>query len=105
MTIATTALLICGGFVTYSMIAFRFVEVGGAPRGALTRALLLGGIASMCGNAFPSHVVRALHRDRTIVAGISFTAACFTTLWLALHFYWSSYSAFVCFGGGWRRGL
>jgi len=101
LTIATTLLLICGGFITYAMIGFWFVEVGGAPRGALTSALLAAGIASMIGNAFSSHVVRLLGRDGTILAGLTFTAACFAILWLAPQFYWFSYPAFVCFGVGW----
>lgn len=101
LTIATTLLLICGGFITYSMMAFWFVEVGGAPRAALTSALLASGIASMIGNAFSSHIVRALGRDGTILGGLGFTAACFLVLWLAPHFYWLSYPAFICFGVGW----
>jgi DHA1 family inner membrane transport protein len=101
LTIATTLLLIGGGFTTYSMIAFWFVEVGGAPRSALTTALLVSGIASMCGNAFSSWFVRALGRDGTIMAGLAFTALCFAILWLAPHAYWISYPAFVTFGVGW----
>lgn len=101
LTIATTALLICGGFITYSMIAFWFVEVGGAPRVALTSALLASGIASVAGNAASSFVVRLFGRDGTILAGLGFTAACFLILGLVPHFYWLSYPAFVCFGVGW----
>ncbi len=101
LTIATTALLICGGFLTYSMIAFWFVETGAAPRAALTSALLASGIASMIGNAFSSHIVRLLGRDGTILAGLGFTAACFSILWLIPQFHLLSYPAFVCFGVGW----
>jgi DHA1 family inner membrane transport protein len=101
LTIATTALLICGGFITYSMIAFWFVETGGAPRQALTYALLVAGIASLIGNAFSSHLVRLLGRDGAIFAGLIFTGLCFSVLWLSPQFYWLSYPAFVCFGVGW----
>ena len=101
LTIATTALLICGGFITYSMIAFWFIEVGGAPRGALTPALLASGVASMASNAVSSLVVRRLGREGTILAGLAFTAACFLILGLMPHFHWLSYPAFVCFGVGW----
>jgi len=101
LTIATTFLLICGGFITYAMIAFWFVEVGGAPRSALTSALLAAGIASMIGNAFSSHLVRLLGRDGTILTGLAVTAACFSALWLAPQFYWFSYPAFIGFGFGW----
>ncbi|MEM7210552.1 MAG: MFS transporter [Pseudomonadota bacterium] len=101
LTIATTALLICGGFMTYSMIAFWFVEIGEAPRAALTPALLASGIASMVGNAFSSHVIRLFGREGTIVAGLAFTAACFLILWVMPGFHLLSYPAFVCFGVGW----
>lgn len=101
LTIATTALLICGGFMTYSMIAFWFVEVGGAPRGALTSALLASGIASVAGNAVSSHVVRFLGREGTILGGLAFTAICFLILWASPQFHLLSYPAFVCFGVGW----
>lgn len=101
LTIATTALLICGGFLTYSMIAFWFVEVGAAPRGALTLALLLAGVASMAGNAVSSHLVRLLGREGTILGGLAFTAVCFAILWVMPHVYVLSYPAFVCFGVGW----
>ena len=37
LTIATTGLLICGGFISYSMIGFWFVEAGRAPRAARSR--------------------------------------------------------------------
>lgn len=101
LTIATTLLLICGGFLTYSMMAFWFIEVGGAPRPALTSALLAAGIASMISNAFSSHVVRILGREGTILTGLAFTAACFAILWISPHFYLLSYPAFICFGVGW----
>ncbi|MEJ6707317.1 MAG: MFS transporter [Amylibacter sp.] len=101
LTIATTALLICGGFITYSMIAFWFVEVGGAPRTALTSALLISGIASVIGNAFSSHIVRLFGREGTIFAGLAFTLFCFLILWAMPQFYLMSYPAFVCFGVGW----
>ena len=101
LTIATTALFVCGGFVTYSMMAFWFVEVGGAPRAALTSAMLAGGVASMFGNAFSSHLVRLMGRDGAIFGGLGFTAACFVVLWLTPHFYLLSYPAFICFGVGW----
>ncbi len=101
LTIATTLLLICGGFITYAMIAFWFVEVGVAPRTALTTALLAAGIASVIGNAFSSHLVRLLGRDGTIVGGLVFTAFCFLILRVAPHFYWLSYPAFIFFGVGW----
>lgn len=101
LTIATTLFLICGGFITYSMIAFWFVEVGGAPRIALTPALLVAGIASVFGNAFSSFLVRFLGRDGAILGGLSFTAFCFLILWAATHVYWLSYPAFVFFGVGW----
>jgi DHA1 family inner membrane transport protein len=101
LTIATTAMLICGGFITYAMIAFWFVEVGGAPRAALTPALLVAGIASMFGNAISSRVVRLFGRDGAILAGLGFTAACFAILWLVPQLHLLSYPAFVCFGIGW----
>lgn len=101
LTIATTALLTGGGFVTYSMIAFWFVEIGGAPRVALTPALLAGGLASMTGNAASATLVRLLGREGTVLAGIAFTAACFLVLWLSPRFYILSYPAFICFGIGW----
>ena len=101
LTIATTLLLIGGGFTTYSMLAFWFVETGGAPRVALTPALLAAGLASMAGNAFSSPIVKRLGRERTILAGLSFTAGCFLVLWLAPQTYLLSYPAFICFGVGW----
>ncbi len=101
LTIATTLLLICGGFMTYSMIAFWFVEVGNAPRSALTSALLVSGIASLLGNAFSSWCVRVLGREGTIVAGLGYTALCFGVLWLLPQVHWLSYPAFVTFGVGW----
>lgn len=101
LTIATTACLIFGGFVTYAMIAFWYVEVGNAPRSTLTGALLISGIASMLGNAFSSHIVRFFGREGTIVAGLAFTVFCFFILWAMPHLYWLSYPAFVCFGVGW----
>ena len=101
LTIATTALLVGGGFVTYAMIAFWFIEVGTAPRVALTPALLAGGIASMVGNAMAAPVVRFLGREGTVLAGLAFMASCFLVLWLSPHFYVLSYPAFVCFGIGW----
>lgn len=101
LTIATTLLLICGGFMTYSMIAFWFVEVGGAPRSALTGALLISGIASMMGNALAPWYVRVLGRDGTIIAGLGYTVLCLAVLWLAPHVYWLSYPAFITFGVGW----
>jgi MFS transporter, DHA1 family, inner membrane transport protein len=101
LTIATTLLLICGGFITYAMIAFWLIEVGEAPRTALTTALLAAGIASVIGNAFSSHLVRLLGRDGTILGGLAFTAVCFLILWAAPHFYWLSYPAFIFFGVGW----
>jgi predicted MFS family arabinose efflux permease len=105
LTIATTLLLICGGFITYAMVAVWFVEVGGAPRSALTMALLAAGIASVIGNAFSSHLVRLLGRDGTILGGIGFTAFCFLILWAAPSQYWASYPAFIFFGIGWARCL
>jgi DHA1 family inner membrane transport protein len=101
LTIATTACLICGGFMTYSMIAFWFVEVGGMPRSSLTAALLISGIASMLGNAFSSQIVRFFGREGTIIAGLAFTAFCFSILWAMPQFYLLSYPTFVCFGVGW----
>lgn len=101
LTIATTALLICGGFTTYSLIAFWFVEVGEAPRSAFTIAMLLGGIASMFGNAFAAPVVRILGREGTISFGLLFTVVCFLVLWAMPHVYLLSYPAFICFGVGW----
>jgi len=101
LTIATTLLLICGGFITYAMIAFWFVEVGGAPRSALTSALLAIGIASVIGNAFSSQLVRLLGRDGTILGGLASTAFCFLILWATPHFYWLSYPAFIFFSVGW----
>lgn len=101
LTIATTALLICGGFLTYSMIAFWFVESGGAPRSALTMALLASGIASMVGNAASSHIVRRLGREGAILGGLMFTVGCFVILWALPQFYLLSYPAFICFGVGW----
>ena len=101
LTIATTACLLCGGFLTYSMIAFWFVEVGGAPRSAFTIALFMSGIASMIGNAFSYQIVRALGREGAIIAGLSFTVFCFLVLWAAPQIYLVSYPAFVCFGVGW----
>ena len=101
LTIATTLLLICGGFITYAMIAFWFVEVGGAPRTGLTMALLAAGTASVIGNAFSSHLVRLLGREGTILGGLIFTALCFLVLWAMPHFYWLSYPAFIFFSVGW----
>lgn len=101
LTIATTLLLIGGGFITYSMVAFWFVEVGGAPRTALTLALLVAGLASMLGNAFSSQLVRLLGRDGTILGGLLFTVLCFLILWSIPQVYWLSYPAFVLFGVGW----
>lgn len=101
LTILTALMLICGGFITYSMMAFWFVEVGEAPRSALTYALLLGGIASVGGNAVSSFVVKALGREGTVLGGLSFTTICFLILYAAPHAYWVSYPAFVCFGVGW----
>jgi len=101
LTIATNALLVGGGFTTYSMISFWFIEVGEAPRSALTSALLAAGFASMFGNGFSSKLVTILGRDGTILTGLGFTAACFVILWIAPHFYWLSYPAFICFGIGW----
>ena len=101
LTIATTLLLIGGGFVTYAMIAFWFVEVGGAPRSALTLALFVSGVASMIGNAFSSHLVRRLGRDGAILGGLSFTVVCFLILWAVPHVYVLSYPTFVFFGVGW----
>lgn len=101
LTILTTLLLICGGFITYSMMAFWFVEVGEAPRSALTYALLLGGITSVGGNAVSSFVVKALGREGTVLGGLSFTAICFLILYAAPHAYVLSYPAFICFGVGW----
>ena len=101
LTIATTALLVGGGFVTYAMIAFWFIEAGGAPRVALTPALLAGGLASMAGNAMAAPVVRLLGREGTVLAGLAFMASCFVVLWLSPHFYILSYPAFICFGIGW----
>lgn len=101
LTIATTALLIGGGFLTYSMIAFWFVEVGGAPRAALTAALLAAGVASMAGNALASRAVRLLGREGAILAGLSLTAGCFAVLWLAPQVHLLSYPAFILFGAGW----
>jgi len=83
------------------MIAFWFVEVGEAPRTALTTALLAAGIASVLGNACSSYLVRLLGRDGTILGGLAFTALCFLILWAAPHFYWLSYPAFVFFSVGW----
>mgnify|MGYP001954935303 FL=1 len=83
------------------MIAFWFVEVGRAPRTALTGALLISGIASMLGNAFSSHVVRLFGREGTVLAGLGFTAVCFAVLWLVPQWHLLSYPAFVCFGVGW----
>lgn len=105
LTIMTTLLLICGGFITYSMMAFWFVEVGEAPRSALTYALLLGGIASVGGNAASSFVVKKLGREGTILGGLAFTALCFLILYAAPHVYWMSYPAFICFGVGWSMCL
>lgn len=105
LTIATTALLICGGFLTYSMIAFWFVEVGGAPRAALTTALLLSGIASMIGNATSAPIVNTFGREGTIIAGLGFTALCFFILWTMPHTYVLSYPAFLCLGVGWAMCL
>lgn len=105
ITIATTACLIFGGFLTYSMIAFWFVEVGNAPRSALTLALFISGVASMLGNAFSSHIVRLFGREGTIIAGLGFTALCFSILWLIPHVYILSYPTFVCFGVGWAMCL
>ena len=101
LTVLTTLLLICGGFITYSMMAFWFVEVGEAPRSAFTYALLLGGIASVGGNAVSSFVVTALGREGTVLGGLSFTAICFLILYAAPHAYILSYPAFICFGVGW----
>lgn len=101
LTIATTACLIFGGFLTYSMIAFWFVEVGGAPRSALTLALFISGVASMIGNAFSSHIVRLFGREGTIIAGLAFTVFCFLILWAIPTLHVLSYPAFVCFGVGW----
>lgn len=101
LTIMTTLMLICGGFMTYSMMAFWFVEVGQAPRSALTYALLLGGVASVGGNAASSFVVRALGREGTVLGGLAFTALCFLILYAAPHVYLLSYPAFICFGVGW----
>lgn len=101
LTIATTACLIFGGFLTYSMIAFWFVEVGAAPRSALTLALFISGVASMIGNAFSSHIVRALGREGAIIAGLAFTVFCFLILWAIPQVHLLSYPAFVCFGVGW----
>lgn len=101
LTIATTLLLIGGGFTTYAMIAFWFVEVGGAPRGALTSALLLSGLASVFGNAMSAWFVRRMGRDSTIIIGLAFTALCFSVLWLIPHVYWLSYPTFISFGVGW----
>ena len=101
LTIATTGLLICGGFISYSMIGFWFVEAGRAPRAALAPALLVAGIASMTGNAVSSQLAHRLGRDGTILAGLAFTAACFLILWIAPRLHWLSYPAFVCFGIGW----
>ena len=101
LAIVTTLLLICGGFITYSMVAFWFVEVGAAPRSALTYALLISGIASMIGNAVSSKIVNLFGREGTIIAGLSFTAICFLILWLMPHVHLLSYPAFVCFGVGW----
>ncbi len=105
LTIMTTLLLICGGFMTYSMMAFWFVEVGEAPRSALTYALLLGGIASMVGNAMSSKVVNVLGREGTVLGGLGFTAACFLILYSTPHVYVLSYPAFICFGVGWSMCL
>ncbi|MDC3348272.1 MFS transporter [Paracoccaceae bacterium] len=105
LTIMTTLLLICGGFITYSMMAFWFVEVGEAPRSALTFALLLGGIASVGGNAASSFIVTALGREGTILSGLAFTALCFLILYATPHVYLLSYPAFICFGVGWSMCL
>ncbi|MDG1210749.1 MAG: MFS transporter [Paracoccaceae bacterium] len=105
LTIMTTLLLICGGFITYSMMAFWFVEVGEAPRSALTFALLLGGIASVGGNAASSFIVTALGREGTILGGLAFTALCFLILYATPHVYLLSYPAFICFGVGWSMCL
>jgi DHA1 family inner membrane transport protein len=55
----------------------------------------------MAGNAVSSQLDRRLGRNGTIFAGLAFTAACFSILWLAPRLYWLSYPAFVCFGVGW----
>ncbi len=101
LTIATTGLLIAGGFMTYSMISFWFVEVGGAPRSALTFALLASGLASMMGNGVSSVLVRQMGPDQAILGGLLATAGCFLVLWVAPHTYVLSYPAFVFFSMGW----
>lgn len=101
LTIATSMLLLCGGFLTYSMMGFWFVEVAEAPRAALTPALLVSGVASMIGNALSSRVVRAAGRNGTILGGLGFTMLCYLILWAAPHVHLLSYPAFVLFGVGW----
>ena len=100
-TILTTMFLLFGGFMTYSMIAFWFVEVGGAPRSALTPALFISGVASMFGNGLSARGVRMFGRNGTIIGGLGFTAACYLALWAVPHVYWLSYPAFVMLGVGW----
>ncbi|MEX0286078.1 MAG: MFS transporter [Paracoccaceae bacterium] len=101
LTIATTLLLVGGGFLTYSMVAFWYVEVGGMPRSTLTLALLISGIASMMGNAVSSWMVRTMGREGAILGGLAFTALCFMILWATPHVYVLSGPAFVLFGVGW----
>ena len=101
LTIATSALLICGGFITYAVVAFWFVEVGAAPRSALTPALFAAGLASVFGNGISSRLVRLAGRENAVILGLAFTILCFAILWLAPHYYLLSYPAFICFGLGW----
>lgn len=105
LTIATTAMLIFGGFITYAMIAFWFVEVAGAPRTALTLAMLAAGIASVFGNAASGRMVKLLGREGAIVGGLGFTALCFFILAAMPHVHALSYPAFICFGVGWAMTL
>ncbi|MEM7268748.1 MAG: MFS transporter [Pseudomonadota bacterium] len=101
LTIATTALLICGGFITYAMMAFWFVEVGAAPRSWLTPALFASGLASLIGNVMSAKCVNLMGREGAILGGLAFTAVCFLVLAAVPQVWALSGPAFICFGVGW----
>lgn len=101
LTVAATATLFAGGFVTYSLQAVWLVQAAGAPLALVPAVLLAYGGVGVCANLLSGRVVRLLGVERTIATGLALAPCGAFAMWAAPAVPWVAFPGFALLGGAW----
>lgn len=101
LTVAATATLFAGGFVTYSLQAVWLVRAAGAPLALVPAVLFAYGCVGLCANLLSGRVTRRLGVERTIAAGLALAPCGALAMWAAPGTPWIAFPGFALMGAAW----